>query len=273
MSQNNANHLQHCFVRLCVPLIPVETLDKLQTVLLTSGRFLSKFVSRQKLLLFSVLLYCSSQVEQNTSVNLYKYVFPPDLETPSSLTGPTLGVIGLVQPVGSTIPIAEMQSRWVTRVFTVSLPSGGRARILLRRRGEPSAILRLENVTSTCERFGVWWRKMKGGRAQALKCLKEGRRGQVPIHAFWIHSCIVSSWFDMCVCVCVRVCLCLTVFRRSFTAKVRVAKPRGDVGGHPAEEDADAAEICRVAETHAPSGLHSLHGRDRLPRRVPTRLW
>ncbi|KAJ3599791.1 hypothetical protein NHX12_033746 [Muraenolepis orangiensis] len=44
-------------------------------------------------------------------VSLYKYVFPPELEKQ------TLAVIGLVQPLGAVMPIAEMQARWATRVF------------------------------------------------------------------------------------------------------------------------------------------------------------
>lgn len=48
---------------------------------------------------------------QRNEVELYKYVFPPDLR-PS-----TLAVIGLIQPLGSIVPIAELQSRWATRVF------------------------------------------------------------------------------------------------------------------------------------------------------------
>jgi len=43
--------------------------------------------------------------------SLYKYVFPPELDRP------TLAVIGLVQPLGAIMPIAEMQARWATRVF------------------------------------------------------------------------------------------------------------------------------------------------------------
>ncbi|XP_077963912.1 flavin-containing monooxygenase 5 isoform X1 [Gasterosteus aculeatus] len=50
---------------------------------------------------------------------LYKYVFPPELERP------TLAVVGLVQPLGAVMPIAEMQARWATRVFKgcIKLPS------------------------------------------------------------------------------------------------------------------------------------------------------
>lgn len=51
--------------------------------------------------------------------SLYKYVFPPELDRP------TLAVIGLVQPLGAIMPIAEMQARWATRVFKgcIKLPS------------------------------------------------------------------------------------------------------------------------------------------------------
>uniref|UniRef100_A0A183DQA0 Flavin-containing monooxygenase n=1 Tax=Gongylonema pulchrum TaxID=637853 RepID=A0A183DQA0_9BILA len=50
-------------------------------------------------------------------VELYKYVFP--------VANPTLAVIGLIQPIGSVLPIAEMQCRWAAAVFggQVPLPS------------------------------------------------------------------------------------------------------------------------------------------------------
>ncbi|KAK7150605.1 hypothetical protein R3I93_011750 [Phoxinus phoxinus] len=44
-------------------------------------------------------------------VSLYKYVYPPALERP------TLAMIGLIQPLGSIMPVSEMQVRWATRVF------------------------------------------------------------------------------------------------------------------------------------------------------------
>ncbi|XP_052056807.1 flavin-containing monooxygenase 5-like [Apodemus sylvaticus] len=43
---------------------------------------------------------------------MFKFVFPPQLEKP------TLAFIGILQPVGATIPTSELQSRWVARVFT-----------------------------------------------------------------------------------------------------------------------------------------------------------
>lgn len=42
---------------------------------------------------------------------MFKFVFPPQLEKP------TLAFIGILQPIGATIPTSELQSRWVTRVF------------------------------------------------------------------------------------------------------------------------------------------------------------
>ncbi|CAN9500626.1 unnamed protein product [Ophioblennius macclurei] len=44
-------------------------------------------------------------------VAMYKHVFPPNLEHP------TLAVVGFIHGLGAIMPQAEMQSRWVTRVF------------------------------------------------------------------------------------------------------------------------------------------------------------
>ena len=52
------------------------------------------------------------EVKKNR-VDLYKYMFPPTIK-PS-----TLAVIGCVQPLGATMPIAELQCRWATRIFKV----------------------------------------------------------------------------------------------------------------------------------------------------------
>ena len=52
------------------------------------------------------------KVEKN-KVDLFKYVFPPQLNPP------TLAVIGCVQPWGAINPISEIQCRWATRVFNV----------------------------------------------------------------------------------------------------------------------------------------------------------
>ena len=44
-------------------------------------------------------------------VGLYKHIFPPNLEHP------TLAVVGFIHALGAIMPQAEMQARWVTRVF------------------------------------------------------------------------------------------------------------------------------------------------------------
>uniref|UniRef100_A0A8C6TAZ4 Flavin-containing monooxygenase n=1 Tax=Neogobius melanostomus TaxID=47308 RepID=A0A8C6TAZ4_9GOBI len=44
-------------------------------------------------------------------VGLYKHVFPPTTEHP------TLAVVGFIHSLGAIMPQAEMQARWVTRVF------------------------------------------------------------------------------------------------------------------------------------------------------------
>ncbi|KAJ0065305.1 hypothetical protein NL108_007019 [Boleophthalmus pectinirostris] len=48
-------------------------------------------------------------------VGLYKHVFPPTLEHP------TLAVVGFIHALGAIMTQAEMQARWVTRVFKVSV--------------------------------------------------------------------------------------------------------------------------------------------------------
>uniref|UniRef100_A0A8C9W1T5 Flavin-containing monooxygenase n=1 Tax=Scleropages formosus TaxID=113540 RepID=A0A8C9W1T5_SCLFO len=46
------------------------------------------------------------------NLNLYKHIFPPSLEHP------TLAIIGLIEPWGPIMPMAEMQARWATQVIT-----------------------------------------------------------------------------------------------------------------------------------------------------------
>ncbi|CAG2102730.1 unnamed protein product [Medioppia subpectinata] len=48
----------------------------------------------------------------NNKVELFKYVFPPDLKHPK-----TLAFISLVQPLGATLPIGEMQCRWFAQLM------------------------------------------------------------------------------------------------------------------------------------------------------------
>ncbi|KAK3602194.1 hypothetical protein CHS0354_004710 [Potamilus streckersoni] len=57
-------------------------------------------------------------VKEN-KVELYKYMFSPDLEKL------TLAVIGCIQPIGAVMPISGMQSRLATRVFKglINIPS------------------------------------------------------------------------------------------------------------------------------------------------------
>jgi len=47
----------------------------------------------------------------DNKVELYKYVFPPNLARP------TLAVLGCIQPLGAIFPISELQARWATQVF------------------------------------------------------------------------------------------------------------------------------------------------------------
>ncbi|XP_042338245.1 flavin-containing monooxygenase 5-like [Plectropomus leopardus] len=65
--------------------------------------------------------FLASQVVSvcENKASLYKNVFPLELERP------TLAIIGLVQPLGSTLPVSEMQARWATRVFKdiIKLPT------------------------------------------------------------------------------------------------------------------------------------------------------
>ena len=51
---------------------------------------------------------------RDNKVELYKYMFPPDLDHH------TLAVIGCIQPDGAIMPISEMQCRVATKVFKVT---------------------------------------------------------------------------------------------------------------------------------------------------------
>ncbi|KAG8555877.1 hypothetical protein GDO81_017849 [Engystomops pustulosus] len=48
---------------------------------------------------------------KDNKISLYRNIFPENLEKP------TLGVIGLIQPLGPIMSSSEIQARWVTRVF------------------------------------------------------------------------------------------------------------------------------------------------------------
>jgi len=56
-------------------------------------------------------------VVESNQVNLFKYVFPPDIQPA------TAAVIGCVQTKGAIFPVSEQQCRWVVRVFKVLLLS------------------------------------------------------------------------------------------------------------------------------------------------------
>jgi len=61
---------------------------------------------------FPFMDHPSFAVECN-QVNLFKYVFPPDIHPA------TVAVIGCIQPLGAIFPISEQQCRWAIRVFKV----------------------------------------------------------------------------------------------------------------------------------------------------------
>ncbi|KAK3737536.1 hypothetical protein QZH41_010638, partial [Actinostola sp. cb2023] len=84
------------------------TVDKLDAVIFCTGYNIG----------FSFIDKSIIPVESN-DVTLYKYVFPPHLSKP------TLAVIGCFQPLGAINPLADLQCRWVTRVFKgiLTLPS------------------------------------------------------------------------------------------------------------------------------------------------------
>lgn len=68
-------------------------------------------------IIFATGYTCSFPFLENNSTvldiqhSMYKFVFPPELEKP------TLAFIGILQPVGATIPTSELQSQWAARVF------------------------------------------------------------------------------------------------------------------------------------------------------------
>ncbi|XP_070224822.1 flavin-containing monooxygenase 5-like [Bos mutus] len=68
-------------------------------------------------IIFATGYTCSFPFLENNSTvldiqrSMYKFVFPPELEKP------TLAFIGILQPVGATIPTSELQSQWAVPVF------------------------------------------------------------------------------------------------------------------------------------------------------------
>uniref|UniRef100_A0A4W2GNQ5 Flavin-containing monooxygenase n=1 Tax=Bos indicus x Bos taurus TaxID=30522 RepID=A0A4W2GNQ5_BOBOX len=69
-------------------------------------------------IIFATGYTCSFPFLENNSTvldiqrSMYKFVFPPELEKP------TLAFIGILQPVGATIPTSELQSQWAARITT-----------------------------------------------------------------------------------------------------------------------------------------------------------
>jgi len=98
-----------------------------------------------------------------SDIALYRHVFHPDW--------PNLAFIGLVIVGGPLLPVAEMQARWVARVFssTVALPSSVQMRAEIRRRRTrharrspyPMRVQLIEYMDELAELIGVrprWWR-------------------------------------------------------------------------------------------------------------------
>ncbi|XP_059922512.1 flavin-containing monooxygenase 5-like [Gadus macrocephalus] len=59
------------------------------------------------------------QAKSGHRLRLYRHVFPP------GMSRPTLAVVGFIHALGAINPLAEMQARWVTRVFKdlIALPT------------------------------------------------------------------------------------------------------------------------------------------------------
>lgn len=62
----------------------------------------------------SFIKHPSYSVRDDTVIDLFRFVFAPDVHPP------TMAIIGCVQPSNSVLPITEMQSRWAVAVFKVS---------------------------------------------------------------------------------------------------------------------------------------------------------
>ncbi|XP_007444895.1 dimethylaniline monooxygenase [N-oxide-forming] 4, partial [Python bivittatus] len=77
-----------------------------------------------------------------SSTFLYKQIFPPHLQKP------TLAFIGYILPMGSVLPAAELQARWVTRVFNGSskLPPVDR---MMNEIAKQKKMLLKKNISST----------------------------------------------------------------------------------------------------------------------------
>ena len=86
------------------------------------------------------------EVKEN-KCDLYKYIFPPHLKHP------TLAMIGFIQPVGAIMPISEIQSRWVTQIFTkqAKLPSVSVMMADIQKKRKKMALRYIESPRHTIE--------------------------------------------------------------------------------------------------------------------------
>ena len=76
--------------------------DNIDVIILATGYIFGfPFISKEVI-----------DVKENC-IELYKYMYPPDLEHQ------TLAVIGCIQPWGAIMPISEMQCRWATLLWKV----------------------------------------------------------------------------------------------------------------------------------------------------------
>lgn len=77
------------------------------------------------------------RVDHNNQMDLYKFVFPAKLKHAH-----TLAFIGLIQPLGSIFPIAEMQARWFVELFNKRCEPLPPNDVMLRRVKEQRAYLK-----------------------------------------------------------------------------------------------------------------------------------
>lgn len=62
------------------------------------------------------------KVEEGNRINLFKYMFPPHLPHPH-----TLAFIGLVQPLGPIMPMAELQARWAVNLLNNAVAANAKS--------------------------------------------------------------------------------------------------------------------------------------------------
>ncbi|VFV21898.1 dimethylaniline monooxygenase [Lynx pardinus] len=130
-------------------------------------------------------------LENNATVldsqhSMFKFVFPPQLEKP------TLAFIGILQPVGATIPTSELQSRWAMRVFKGSnkLPSVRGMTADIRRKRKRFGKEFLNNPRKTC-------------RVQYVEYMDEivseiGAKPNLPSIFLWDPKLAIEIFFGPC---------------------------------------------------------------------------